>query len=66
MKSMRIVEDILAALFPPSLPALKIPEHKFSVKWTEGIEPEDFGDGILWRAYDVRTTGIERMMKEII
>ena len=61
MKGMRLVEKILGALFPPSLRRLKMHEHKVSVKWTEGIEPEELGDGILWRAYDVGRTGIEKM-----
>jgi hypothetical protein len=46
-------ERLLAEIFPPRIP-------RFRVKWTGGIEDDVQGDGILWRAYDVRADGIEK------
>lgn len=50
----RIILSVLAALFPPKL------------GYVESFNDPDTGyaddSGILWRAYDVRRTGIEKMM----
>jgi hypothetical protein len=63
-KSMKkAIELVLSLSFPPSLSVLQMPrEH---VRWAGGDEHEEnLGDGIVCGPmYDIRQTGIERMLR---
>lgn len=56
---MDLLDYLLGKAFPPDLKKLVIPKEQ--VCWKGGPEPEDLRDGILWRAYDVRMEGIEKV-----
>lgn len=53
-----MIEQLLAFLFPPRM-SKGIIEREM-VSWRGGDVPEVLGDGIVWRAWDVRLDGIER------
>ena len=53
---MKLVNYILSVLFPVRLPRVEFPLN--------GNAADPPCDGILWRAYDVRQTGIEKHWKE--
>lgn len=53
-----MVGQLLSILFPPELPGGIIDREV--VTWRGGNVPEMLGDGIVWRAYNVALTGIER------
>ena len=53
---MKFAENILSWLFPVRLPRVEFPLN--------GNAENAAYDGILWRAYDVRQTGIEKHWKE--
>ena len=53
---MKWAEYILSVLFPVRLPRIECPLN--------GIAADPPYDGILWKAYDVRQTGIERFERE--
>lgn len=58
------MDKILSLLFPVILPKIELeppsmPKHSPDAYATPLVE-----DGILWRGYDVRRTGIERVRQE--
>lgn len=57
---MNVLNTLLSILFPPS-PGYINDFGGISQKSSGDFEPVE-GDGILWRAYDVRQTGIERTL----
>lgn len=58
MKSVKTVNYILSVLFP-----VRIPKGPLNLV-LRGEEPVEEHGCILWRAYDVRLDGIERMQME--
>lgn len=59
----RIIERPLSVLFPVRLPQVELEFHPAPESW-DAFEQPVTECGILWRAYDVRRTGIERMQQE--
>lgn len=53
-----MIEQLLAFLFPPRMPKGII--EREMVSWQGGDIPEVLGDGIVWRGWDIRLSGIER------
>jgi hypothetical protein len=52
-------EYILSRLFPVKLPSIKLERAPQGRRW-DAFEGPVTECGILWRAYDVRRTGIEK------
>lgn len=50
-------ETVLALLFPPKMGRINA---RLRYQPTGDFLEEDLGDGIVWRAYDVRASGIEK------
>lgn len=58
------IERFLSVLSPVSLPRLSEMKEYYIKEAERQAEEREWGDGILWVAYDVRRTGIERMQQE--
>ncbi len=56
----RLFEQALTLLFPPRLGRID-----GAVVYRPGEHAEPLGDGVLWRAYDVRQDAIERHWREV-
>jgi len=52
---MKIIETLLSLMFPVRLPKVEL---------EPSVEPADEQGSILWVAYDVRRTGVERHFTE--
>lgn len=58
------MDKILSLLFPVTLPKVELEPPSKAQHSPDAFETPLVEDGILWRAYDVRRTGIERMQQE--